>query len=162
MKQKKMNNNNDYKSEIQVAISTLVASLGFYKVQELTDFIKTIKNVSIFYNPLHNTPNPSFGELIKTDFTVIVFPFIGMLLYFGYLFFVAFSLYCIFKQMSPRKHQQSILYAVTCYFTLQVFMIGLTFAEKKSDYITTKKEFIIQTDSLYIHVPFDSIMKKKE
>ena len=156
-----MNNSNDYKSEIQVAISTLVASLGFYKVQELTDFIKTIKNVSIFSNPLHNTPNPTFGELIKTDFTVVVFPFIGMLLYFGYLFFVAFSLYCIFKQLSPKKHQQSILYAVTCYFTLQIFMIGLTFAEKKTENTKPTKNVVIQMDSLYIHIPFDSITTKK-
>lgn len=157
-----MNNNNDYKSEIQVAISTLVASLGFYKVQELTDFIKTIKNVSIFSNPLHNTPNPSFGELIKTDFTVVVFPFIGMLLYFGYLFFVAFSLYSIFKQLSAKKHQQSILYAVTCYFTLQIFMIGLTFAEKKPENTKPTKNVVIQMDSLYIHIPFDSITTKKK
>jgi len=40
-------NTSDYKSEIQVAISTLVASLGFFKAQELTDFIHILKSSTI-------------------------------------------------------------------------------------------------------------------
>jgi len=143
------NNQNisDYKSEIQVAISTLVASLGFYKVQELTDFIHTIKNVN--------------GIPINSDFTVVLFPFIGMLLYLAYLFCVAFSLYCIFKHLNPKKHQMSILFAVTCYFTLQILMIGLTLSEPikatKFEKQEPKKVIMIKMDSLNVYVPYDSI-----
>ena len=142
----------DYKTEIQVAITTLVASLGFYKVQELTDFIHTIKNVN--------------GIPINNDFTVILFPFIGMLLYLAYLFCVAFSLYCIFKQLNPKKHQMSILFAVCCYFALQFLMIGLTLSEPTKSTKSEKQEppklILIKTDSLNVYVHYDSITIRKK
>ena len=147
------NSISEYKSEIQVAVSTLVASLGFYKVQELTDFIHTIKNVN--------------GLPVNNDFTVVLFPFIGMLLYLAYLFCVAFSLYCIFKQLDPKKHQMAILFAVSCYFTLQILMIGLTLTEKspktaKVETVAPKKVIMLKVDSLDIFVPYDSIATRKK
>lgn len=147
------NSINEYKSEIQVAVSTLVASLGFYKVQELTDFIHTIKNVN--------------GLPVNNDFTVVLFPFVGMLLYLAYLFCVAFSLYCIFKQLDPKKHQMAILFAVSSYFTLQILMIGLTLTEKtpntaKVESAVSKKVIMLKIDSLDIFVPYDSIATRKK
>ncbi|MGX5818739.1 hypothetical protein ACWKWU_11115 [Chitinophaga lutea] len=132
-----------YRSEIQVAISTLVASLGFFKVQELTDFIHAIKKVTFLK--------------IGGDFTVVIFPFIGMLLYIGYLFCVAFSLHCIFTDKPPKRHQIAILNAVACYFGLQILMIGLTLTEKPESTSSVKGEILIQSDSLRLRIPLDSV-----
>jgi len=149
-------NTSDYKSEIQVAISTLVASLGFFKAQELTDFIHILKSSTII-----NTISIS-NLFDKVGVAYIILPFVGILLYFAYLICVGFSLFCVFKQRPAKQHQQSILYAVICYFCLQFLLITVTFAEKPTDNSKATKSVVIQMDSLYIHIPYDSITTKKK
>lgn len=145
----------NYRSEIQVAISTLVAGLGFFKAQELTDFIHILKSSTII-----NTI--SFSNLFdKIGIASILLPFFGILLYFAYLICVGFSLYCVFRQRPAKQHQNSILYAVICYFCLQFLLITVTFADKPDDTSKKSKNIIIQMDSLYIHVPYDSITINK-
>lgn len=140
------NNLNEYRSELQVAISTLVAGLGFYKAQELTDFIHSIKNVS--------------GLTVLSDITSVLFPFVGFILYFGYLLCVAYSLFCIYKQNRPKQHQTSILFAVSCYFGLQILMIGIIWNEKQ-DIQNLSKTVVIRIDSLNFYIPYDSVSVQK-
>ena len=114
----------EYKKDIQVGITTLVASLGFFKVQELSDFIASIKTFAISNEGFieSTTIHTIEGTRSIIDFTALIFPFWGVIIYFTYLFAIAMSLYYIYKN-KPKNHQKSIFLAVTCYFSLQILII---------------------------------------
>jgi hypothetical protein len=135
----------EYRAELQVAISTLVAGLGFYKAQELADFIHSIKDINLLQG--------------NVNYLILIFPFFGFILYFGYLISVAFSLYFIYKESMHQQHQKAILFAVSCYFALQILMILIIWNTKKDDTQSNRmlNTFIIRTDSLEISVPYDTI-----
>ena len=69
----------EYKKDIQVGITTLVASLGFFKVQELSDFIASIKSFAkgsegfIESTTIHTIS----GNRDIIDYTKLIFPFLG-------------------------------------------------------------------------------------
>lgn len=107
-------NQNLFKEEVQVGVTSLVASLGLYKTQELIDFIGSIKG--------SNLSDPDYFHLSAA--------FIGFILYIGYLGSVGASLIFIYKD-NPKNHKNAILFAVASYFALQILLLLIVWNSPK-------------------------------
>ena len=117
--------NSNYKLEIQLGILGIIASLGFFKIDELTSFI------SILSATFKNIAYVEKGDLLLIFLIVVI-------IFFYILYFLTFSfaLYRLFKGKSIIK---IILYTVSFYFAMYFLLIFLMMQDP--DIMKNKPDF---------------------
>lgn len=108
-----MNPETDYKKEIRVALTGLVASLGLIRIENLRSFISIIK--SILEHCFKDTGNISILELVLAVSVIIC--------YIGYIMLLGFSIGALYKNKDTILN--SLMGAVTAFFLTYMLMLLL-------------------------------------